>query len=156
MFTRRNIHFAAACAAGAKARLSNELKGLIALALPDKEGMVRLSNEPPGGMRCEELPLDKKFIDVPAADLGRDVHDLVPIYTSDALLIVPLDHRYTTSGNGVVSTRTAEHVGYNGLAFRGKAANPEPNGYLLLTSGERSLANQSDWSALRRRSRTSR
>lgn len=57
MFTKRNVHFAAACAPGAKAFLSEALSSLIGPRLPDDKGMVRLSNEPPNGKINEELPL---------------------------------------------------------------------------------------------------
>lgn len=48
---------------------------------------------------------------------------------NDTPLAVPIDHPYSSSGNGVVSTRIALDVGYNGFAFRGKPSNPELNGF---------------------------
>lgn len=47
-FTKRNIHFAGACAAGAKSRLPIELRELLSDALQDDVGIVRISSEPPG------------------------------------------------------------------------------------------------------------
>lgn len=68
-------------------------------------------------------------------------------------LVVPIDHPYSASGSGVVSTRTAEHVDYNGLAFRPLRACPElkdtlknyirqawPRGLVELQDGQRNIS----------------
>lgn len=134
-FVKRNIHFAAACAAGAKQRLPVELRELLQDALPDDPGMVRISTEPPTDPPQCQRRYEDCYFDVPAARLTsserEDVHISVrteSLETDDAdcaPLVVPLDMPYAPSGKGVVSTRTAEHVGYNGLSFRRLAACPE-------------------------------
>lgn len=48
-----------------------------------------------------------------------------PSNSSTVPLFIPIDKPYTPSGNGVVSTRTAHHVGFNGYEFRKLNAFPE-------------------------------
>lgn len=134
-FVRRNIHVAGACVAGAKNRLPIELRELFEPALPDDVGMVRISTEPPGDTSQMQLPFEDRYIDVPAARLQREgehgnfIRGIAVRRGSDdddeVQLVVPLDLLYSTSGKGVVSTRTAEHVGYNGIEFRKLNACPE-------------------------------
>lgn len=135
-FVKRNVHFAAACASGAKQRLPVQLKQLLDDALPDDPGMVRLSTEPPAGPPQCMLRHEDRYFDVPAARLTNstmeeDLSMQMPNTGDDCIepystpLVVPLDTPYSPSGSGYVSTRTAEHVGYNGIQFRGLAACPE-------------------------------
>lgn len=131
-FIKRNIHFSCACVAGAKNRLHSELRELLGTALPDDAGMVRLSTEPPGPTAQSQLRYEERYTDVPAARIrssndgdntSREWQHLDD--AADVPLVVPQEIGYSPSGNGVVSTRTAEHVGFNGIEFRRLAACPE-------------------------------
>lgn len=130
-FVKRNLHFAAACAAGAKQKLPLDLRILMGAALPDDPGMVRVSTEPPG-IAQGALRYEDRYIDVPAASSafrGIDNEDSSDLLGTDDLddapLVVPLDAPYAANGKYMVSTRTAQHVGYNGIQFRKLRACPE-------------------------------
>ena len=126
-FNMRNIHFASACSPQAKARLPVELQQLLTGLLREHAGMVRISSEPPRDIPQCELPYSERYCDVPARDLST-LHRCTPSTSkepSEAPLTIPLEQPYSASGPGVVSTRTAEHVGYNGLEFRKLRACPE-------------------------------
>lgn len=140
-FKLRNIHFAAACAPGAKMGLTDELLNLVGPALPDEGGLVRVSTSPLNSVPQSQLPFEQQYVDVPATFIDGSGTDGIVQTTnstsetgdarnplgvrSAAPLVVPLDKPYSDSGNGVVSHRTAVHVYYNGLAFRGLRACPE-------------------------------
>lgn len=129
-FTKRNIHFAAACTPAAKAHLPPVLQALIGRLLPDQPGMVRIGTEPPSPLPQSELPFEERYIDVPAMKLSEtNAEEIssrsIPASVSDAPLSVPLNQAYSSSGPGVVSHRTATHVGYNGIGFRGERSCPE-------------------------------
>lgn len=134
--TKRNIHFVAACRQVAKQRLSSDLLQLLGPVLPDNEGMVRISASPPNQCAQRELPYDDRFFDVPAArTAGKSAPEPppplnsgspeIPEQTAFSPLVVPLDKQFSPSGHGVVSQRTANHVGFNGLQFRGSNGYPE-------------------------------
>lgn len=126
-FIKRNIHFSGACAVGAKQRISIDLQVLLGSALPDEPGMVRVCENPPIDRPQSELPYGERYFDVPAArfpqsaDKGRQAS----VVRTPAPLVVPMDREYSPSGNGVVSNRTAHHVGFNGYGFRKLGAFPE-------------------------------
>lgn len=138
-FTKRNIHFAAACLPGAKQRLPVELKRILGPAIPDKPGMVRLCSNPPSGKAQSEICYEDCYSDVPAVNISRIGPESVGIQpvvgiasvgdgSSDAIvvpLVVEMDKPYTPSGKGVVSHRTAHHVGHNGYEFCKLNAFPE-------------------------------
>ena len=126
-FTNRNIQFAAACRQEAKAQLSDSLRALLVNALPDREGMVRLCSEPTNETPLEFRLFQERWIDVPAAAVSARAAG--PDSSSDLSppLVVPADMMFSASGPSVVSKRTAEHVGFNGLSFRGNASFPELN-----------------------------
>lgn len=46
----------------------------------------------------------------------------------NAPLVIPEDKEYASTGNGVVPTRTAKSVGFNGYSFRNQNAFPELSG----------------------------
>lgn len=124
-FIKRNIHFAAACNPVAKERLGCDLKQLLGTALPDDDGMVRLSSSPPTHRRQDALSFEERYCDVPASCLSdNDIH--TP-HESDVSppLVVPVDKGFTTGGQGVVSQRTTKHVGFNGIEFRTAKGYPE-------------------------------
>ena len=136
-FKNRNVHFAGACRPEAKARLSPALRPLLEDALPDNAGMVRICTEPPGKPKMWRT-MDERWLDVPAAAAGYDsnlqVEDDVNENDEDddshmtitnPPLVVKKNTKFAAHGPGVVSKRTAEHVGFNGLQFRGKQAFPE-------------------------------
>lgn len=120
-FTRRNINFAGACAAGAKNRLPDELRELLGDTLPNDAGMVRISSDPSGLRSQSQRPYKDRYLDVPAACLTEWRDDAESVSTNrilEAPLAVLTNHQYSASGSGVVSSRSAKHVGFNGLAFR--------------------------------------
>ncbi len=80
--------------------------------------MVRLSSEPPFGRHNLELPFDERYIDVPAANIAVSAQSYIPLQKESPPLVVPVDKSYSQSGDGVVSTRTEAHVGYNAYRFR--------------------------------------
>lgn len=156
-FTKRNINFSGACAAGAKERLPIELKELLGDALPDNVGIVRISCEPPGIRSQKQRRYEERWFDVPAAHLAEQLNEDVVGFNADLMLevplVVPMNHPYSSSGSGVVSTRTAEHVDFNGLSFRPLRACPElkdtskdyirqawPRGLAELQDGELNLS----------------
>lgn len=59
-FLKRNIHFATACAPGAKSCLTVKLKTLIGELLPSKSGMVRICSDPPSGRSQAELTYESR------------------------------------------------------------------------------------------------
>ena len=126
-FIKRNIHFAGACVAGAKNRFPVELRTVLGPALPDDPGMVQIATEPPSRGPQSQIPFEDRYMDVPAArlDVREDEVGLLRGYESGPPLTVPLDTAYSASGNGVVLTRTAKHVDYNGIEFRRLKACPE-------------------------------
>lgn len=135
-FSRRNIHFSGACQPGYKALLPNDVMELIGESLPDYEGMVRISTEPTGMMSQSSLNFEDRFVDVPASKYAHlSTNRCLPRQTEggigDATIIprcpltVEKDKPFAPSGYGVVSSRTAQHVGYNGYNFRKLKACPE-------------------------------
>lgn len=98
----------------------------------DDTGMVRIASEPPGRVPQSQICFEDRCVDVPAARVtNRAVQDNTDGVVRDSSedceipLVVPLGLGYSPSGNGVVSTRTAQHVGFNGIEFRGLNACPE-------------------------------
>lgn len=128
-FVKRNIHFASACASGARERLPVELQKLMGEMLPEEEGVVRICSDPPSGCRQEELHFESRYFDVPAtclkaSSLQHDARALASDF-SEAPLIIPVEKCYAPSGPGVVNYRNMIHVGYNGFEFRNLKAYPE-------------------------------
>ena len=124
-FKNRNVHFACACLPDARETLSPELKRLLVNALPKDAGMVRLCSEPPNSRPNEWRCFADRWIDVPAASRAIEVTVENTSPNQEAPLVIPLDKEFAAKGPGVVSKRTAEHVGFNGLRFRGKMSFPE-------------------------------
>ena len=125
-FKNRNIHFACACRPGAEERLSPKLKELFFNALTNEAGMVRLSSEPPNYRPKAWRSFADRWIDVPAAT--KVLASKPPAYDStdeDLPFSVPLDQAFAAHGPGLVSKRTAQHVGFNGFTFRKKMSFPE-------------------------------
>lgn len=138
-FTKRNIHFAAACRQTAKQRLCCDLQRIMGPALPNEEGMVRISSSPPTSQNQNELRYEERYWDVPAARTREDHTPVVQpagqsrcngnsstsIESNPVPLVVALDKPFSASGQGLVSHRTAEHVGFNGIEFRHSNGYPE-------------------------------
>lgn len=122
-FKNRNVHFAAASRPGAKESISAELQQLFADALPLEPGLFRLCTEPPDDRAYSFRTFDDRWIDVPTSCNATNTSGVIA--TSEPPLVVPVDKKYTANGPGVVLKRTAEHVGFNGLKFRGKMSFPE-------------------------------
>lgn len=74
-FVKRNIHFAGACARGQNIDFL-ELKELIGDAIPDDNGMVRISTEPPRRFAQSELLFEERYFDVPAARLSPQSEEI--------------------------------------------------------------------------------
>lgn len=108
-FNNRNIHFAGACTQDAKSRMYPYLKQLIGSCLPDDEGVVRLSSEPPNGRPQAQLPFDRRFLDVPVANMKKARSIPTPSTSINSVcatgvpLVIPLDAPFRASGVGVVS-----------------------------------------------------
>ncbi len=112
-FNRRNIHFAAACRAGASDALNSEIHALLSPLLPVHEGMVRLSTEPPGCASDSSLRFENRLIDLLAANVFG-TEPCVALNRRNPRLVVSLDTPYAGSGHGVVPARTVEKVGVVG------------------------------------------
>lgn len=130
--------------------LSSNLVKLFGSALPESEGMVRISSSPPTTRSQSELAYDERYFDVPAArvtegatseppqSVGRLV-GTTPVMSREGPvtpLTVPLDKPFSSSGHGVVSQRTANHVGFNGFTFR------RANGYPELKAAQQTLLDE--------------
>lgn len=113
---------------------------LLGPALPEEEGMVRITTSPPTHRSQSELPYHERFFDVPVARTTgcsasepppTQLHPLGHSHVSEEIplapLVVPLDKPFAASGPGVVAQRTAKKVGFNGFEFRGSAGYPELN-----------------------------
>lgn len=134
-FVKRDIHFSAACRPGAKDRMPAELRNLIGESLPSEPGMVRLCSDTTATCAQNELPYEKRYLDVPAVAHNtldsRRRHVQSRSFRADRIedlhvpLVVPIDKEYAASGSGVVSNRNMVHVGYNGLHFRKLKVCPE-------------------------------
>lgn len=97
--------------------------------------MVRISPSAPSDCDRLELKYEERYFKVPAAcisDSRRENITQVLLYSEGfhevpiPSVAVPLDQAFAARGNGVVSQRTANHVGFNGHAFR------SANGHLEL------------------------
>lgn len=123
-FDNRDIHFAVACGPGVERRMDAEVLELFPNALSDHEGMVRVFTNPPSRVPNEFRKFEDRWADVPAAALfSSSKIALKPIeLKQEAPLVVSLEQDFVVTGKCVVSKKTAEHVGYNGLCFLDKAA----------------------------------
>lgn len=76
--------------------MSKEFLKKFGQALPDKEGMVRLSTEPPNDARSQlHLPFEHRFIEVPAADMGRSEDKLVSLTIQTAPVVIPQNQPFS-------------------------------------------------------------
>lgn len=89
--------------------------------------MMKISSSPPSHRDGLELNYEERYVEVPAACISdsRRANTAQFLRSSDVfhqvaipLVAVALDQPFTASGNGVVSQREANHVGFNGLTFR--------------------------------------
>ena len=127
-FVKRNIHFATACRQSAKRRLSDAVRKRLGPALPNANGMVWISSSPPSHRDIMELPSEERYVEVPAACLSESgsasaahsLRNLEGLHQGPIPMVaVAVDQPFAASGNGVASQRTVNHVGFNGISFRG-------------------------------------
>ena len=90
------------------------------------------STEPPGLHAQSQLAFEDRYFDVPAAGLqdcrAKEAVHGVSLSAGDGYVdpvVISFDREYSLSGPGVVSTRTAELVGFNEIEVRNLTACPE-------------------------------
>lgn len=87
--------------------------------MPTETGCVRVSRSPPIDVPQHKLPLEERYLHVPACLLKKGNESIK--YTnklgrcSEHPLAITFEQTYVWSDYGVVSTKTFEEIGHNGI-----------------------------------------